>query len=71
MLFSKKQRLDGQGFWDFPDDSRFVRGFSRIVRFLFLGLLTAPTRNSPERVGDTIQTFPQKVGNPPVWKPPG
>ena len=44
-----------------------VRGFSRLVTFLFLGLLRAPTRNSPERVRDTIK----KVGNPPVWKPPG
>ena len=67
-------------FWDFPDFLRdfppicpgIVRGFSRFVLFLFLGLLTAPTRNSPERVqDDTIWTFPEKVGNPPVWKPPG
>ena len=41
-----------------------VRGFSRFVPFLFLGLLRAPTRNSPERVRDTIWTFPKKVGNP-------
>ena len=65
--------------WDFPDFSRIfsicsgmVRGFSRFVPFLFLGLLRAPTRNSPERVGDTIWTFPEKsfqtpgFGNPPV-----
>ena len=49
-----------------------LRGFSRFVLFLFLGLLTAPTRNSPERVRDTIWTFPEKkMANPPVWKPPG
>ena len=39
-----------------------VRGFSRFVLFLFLGLLRAPTRNSPERVRDTIWTFPEKSG---------
>ena len=45
-----------------------VRGFSRLVLFLFLGLLRAPTRNSPERVRDTIWTFPERsVGNTPVW----
>ena len=65
-------------FWDFPDFSGIfpicsgmVRGFSRFVPFLFLGLLRAPTRNSPERVRDTIWTFPKKVGNTRVWKPPG
>ena len=66
-------------FWDFPDFSGIfpicsgrVRGFSRFVPFLFLGLLRAPTRNSPERVRDTIWTFPERsVGNPRVWKPPG
>ena len=52
----------------FPICSGTVRGFSRFVPFLFLGLLRAPTRNSPERVRDTIWAFP--VGNPPVWKPP-
>ena len=51
-----------------------VRGFSRFVPFLFLGLLREPTRNSTERVRDTIRTFPQKkkretpgFGNPPVY----
>ena len=66
-------------FWDFPDFSGIFpicsgmdRGFSRFVLFLFLGLLRAPTRNSPERVRDTIWTFPERsVGNPRVWKPPG
>ena len=65
-------------FWDFPDFSGIfpicsgmVQGFSRFVLFLFLGLLRAPTRNSPERVRDTIWTFPEKVGNTRVWKPPG
>ena len=54
-------------FWDFPDFSGIfpicsgmVRGFSRFVPSLFLGLLRAPTRNSPERVRDTIWTFPPK-----------
>ena len=55
----------------FRDCSGMVRGFSRFVPFLFLGLLRAPARNSPERVRDTIWTFPEKVGNPPVWKHPG
>ena len=57
-------------FWDFPDFSRV----SRLVLFLFLGLLTslkAPTTDSPERVCGTIRTFPEKNGNPPAWKPPG
>ena len=64
-------------FWDFPDffgifpiSSGMVRGFSRFVLFLFLGLLRAPTRNSPERVCDTIWTFPKKVGNPPSLETP-
>ena len=59
--------------WDFPDFSGIfpicsgmVRGFSRFVPFLFLGLLYySPTRNSPERVRDTIWTFPEKSGKPP------
>ena len=54
-----------------PICSGMVRGFSRFVPFLFLSLLRAPTRNSPERVHDTIWTFPEKMGNPPVWKLPG
>ena len=59
-------------FWDFPDFSGtfpicsgIVRGFSRFVPFLFLGLLRAPTRNSPERVCNAIWTFPEKSGKPP------
>ena len=55
-------------FWDFPDFS--VRGFSRLVLFLFLGLLRAPTRNSPERVRDTIWTFPGKSGKHPGLETP-
>ena len=55
---------------DFPDLLGMVRGFSRLVLFLFLGLLRAPTRNSPERVRDTIWTFPEKKWAR-VWKPPG
>ena len=35
-------------FWDFPICSGMVRGFPRFVTFLFLGLLRAPTRNSPK-----------------------
>ena len=50
---------------------RFVRGFSRLVLFLFLGLLLAPTRNSPESVRDTIWTFPQKSGKHPGLDTPG
>ena len=50
----------------FPICSGMVRGFSRFVLFLFLGLLRAPTRNSPERVRDTIWTFPEKK-----WETPG
>ena len=55
---------------DFPDLLRDVRGFSRFVPFLFLGLLRAPTRNSPERVRDTIWTFPEKSGKPPGLETP-
>ena len=57
----------------FPICSGMVRGFSGFVPFLFLGLLLAPTRNSPKRVRDTIWTFPEKkwesprFGNPPVY----
>ena len=56
--------------------SRFVRGlcgdFPDLCFPSFLALLTAPTRNSPERVRDTIRTFPKKKWKlPPVWKPPG
>ena len=58
-------------FWDFPDFSGIfpiclgtLRGISPFVLFLCLSLLTAPTRNSPERVCDTIWTFPEKSGNP-------
>ena len=64
-------------FWDFPYFSNIfpicsgmVRGFSRFVLFLFLGLLRAPTRNSPERVRDTIWTFPDKSGKHPGLETP-
>ena len=52
----------------FPTCPGMVRGFSRFVPFLFLGLLSAPTRNSPERVRSATQSgpFPKKMGNPPV-----
>ena len=48
----------------FPICPGIVRGFSRFVLFLFLGLLAAPTSNSPERVRDTVWTFPEKSGKP-------
>ena len=54
----------------FPICSGMVRGFSRLVLFLFLGLLRAPTRNSPERVRDTIWTFPKKSGKHPGLETP-
>ena len=54
----------------FPICSGMVRGFSRFVLFLFLGLLRAPTRNSPERVRDTIWTFPEKSGKHPGLETP-
>ena len=64
-------------FWDFPDlpgifpiCPAIVRGFSRFVPFLLLGLLTAATRNSPERVRDTIRTFPTKKWEPPWFGTP-
>ena len=50
--------------------SGMVQGFSRFVPFLFLGLLRAPTRNSPERVRDTIWTFPEKSGKHPGLETP-
>ena len=54
----------------FPICSGMVRGFSRFVLFLFLSLLRAPTRNSPERVRDTIWTFPEKSGKHPGLETP-
>ena len=76
-------RVANRGFrsWGFPDlDSRFVlflsflrtfpiyRGFSRFALSLFLGLLQGPTRTIPEKVRDTIGTFPEtpRFGTPPV-----
>ena len=55
----------------FPICAGMVRGFSRFVLFLLLSLLRAPTRNSPERVRDTIWTFPEKSGKPPGFGNPG
>ena len=55
----------------FPICAGMVRGVSRFVLFLFLGILRAPTRNSPERVRDTIWTFPEKSGKHPGLEPPG
>ena len=58
-------------FLGFPRFARgWSRGFSRFVLFLFLGLLRAPTRNSPERVRDTIWTFPEKSGKHPGLETP-
>ena len=57
-------------FWDFPDLLGDGPGISRFVPFLFLGLLRAPTRNSPERVRDTIWTFPEKSGKHPGLETP-
>ena len=54
----------------FPICSGMVRGFSRFVPFLFLGLLRAPRGNSPERVRDTIWTFTEKSGKPPGLETP-
>ena len=52
-------------FPDFPDLSGDSSGIFLICPFpVSLGLLTAPTRNSPERVRDTIWTFPEKCGKP-------
>ena len=53
-------------FWDFPDLSGGDSpGIFPIGPFPLSRLLTAPTRNSPERVCDTIWTFPEKCGKPP------
>ena len=50
----------------FPGSFRFLQGFSRLILFLFLGLsIKASRRNGPERVCDTIQTFPDKSGKLP------
>ena len=54
----------------FPICAGTVRGFSRLVLFLFLSLLRAPTRNSPERVRDTIWTIPEKSGKHPGLETP-
>ena len=59
-------------FWDFPDffrDFLDLSGVVPMVLFLFLGLLAVPMRKSPERVRDTIRTFPEKSGKPPAWNP--
>ena len=50
---------------DFPDSSLFSLSLS-----LSLGLLRAPTRNSPERVRDTIWTFPEESGKDPGLETP-
>ena len=54
--------------------SRFARGWSGDFPDLsfssFDGLLRAPTRNSPERVRDTIWTFPEESGKHPGLETP-
>ena len=55
---------------DFPICPGTLRGFSRLVLFLFLGLLSLPTRNSPERVRDTIWTIREKSGKRPSLETP-
>ena len=55
---------------DFPDLRGDGPGIFPICPFLFLGLLRAPTRNSPERVRDTIWTFPEKSGKHPGLETP-
>ena len=58
-------------FRDFPDLLGEGPGIFPIRPFsLFLGLLRAPTRNSPERVCDTIWTFPKKSGKHPGLETP-
>ena len=65
-------------FWDFPDFcgivpicSGMVRGSSRFVPFpLSRPFRRAPTRNSPERVRDTIWTIPEKSGKHPALETP-
>ena len=47
-------------FWDFPDLLGDGPGIFPICPFPLFSLLRAPTRNSPERVRDTIWTFPEK-----------
>ena len=49
-----------QFLWDFP---HFVGDFPD------LSFLQTPARNILERVRDTIRTFPEKLGNHPIWKP--
>ena len=61
----------------FPGFSRFVWGLSGdFPDWPFASFsacsLTAPTRNSPERVRDTIRTFPEKKWETPRFgTPPG
>ena len=56
----------------FPICSGMVRGFSRLVLFLFLGLFSEHLRGTVPK-GSATQSgpFPKKVGNTRVWKPPG
>ena len=58
------------GFPDLLGDAPGIFPDFRFVLFLFLGLFRAPTRNSPERVCDTIWTFPKKSGKPPGLETP-
>ena len=61
-------------FWDFPGDFpdllRDGPGIFPICPFPLSRLLRAPTRNSPERVRDTIWTCPEKSGKHPGLETP-
>ena len=59
-------------FRDFPDLAAgdFFRVFPIRPLSLFFCILRAPTRNSPEKVRDTIWTFPEKSGKPPGLETP-
>ena len=54
----------------FPICSGMVQEFSRFVLFLFLGLLRAPTRNSPKGSATQSGPFPEKSGKRPGLEPP-
>ena len=61
-------------FWDFPEFSGIFpifSGFSRLVVFLFLGLVKHLRGTVPKGSATQSGPFPKKVGNPAVWKPPG
>ena len=55
-------------FRGFPGSAGIVPRFSRCVFFLFLCLVTAPTRDSPERAA--TQSGPSESGKPPSLETP-